>query len=166
MARPPSFADVYDEHVWHVYGFFAYRVSRREEAEDLTQTAWERALRAWPRYDPVRAQPLTWLMAIARNLLVDHYRADRPTEPIDGDEGALGAEGEPEPAGVAPELERALAQLSPREREVIALRYGADLRGPEIAELTDTSLGSVQQALSRALRRLRELMEEPAESTP
>ena len=159
-----SFADAYDEHVWHVYGFFAYRVSGREEAEDLTQATWERALRAWPRYDPERAQPLTWLMAIARNLLVDHHRAHRATEPIDDEEAIGGEVSDTASIGLAPELERALETLSPREREVIALRYGADLTGPEIAELTETSLASVQQALSRALRHLRETLTGQAES--
>src|SRR5689334_4950400 len=71
---PPSFEEIYDEHVWSVYGFFAYRLSSRVEAEDLTQQTFERALRAWSRYDEHRARPLTWLMAIAHNALIDHYR--------------------------------------------------------------------------------------------
>ena len=47
-----------------------------------------------------------------------------------------------------------------RERELIALRYGADLTGPEIAELTGLSLANVQQILSRSLRRMRNQLEE------
>ena len=47
-------------------------------------------------------------------------------------------------------------RLSRSERGVIALRFGADLRGPEIAELLDMSLANVQQIMSRALRRLRQ----------
>ena len=37
-----DFAEAYDEHVWSVYGFFAYRVRRRDDAEDLTQRTFER----------------------------------------------------------------------------------------------------------------------------
>src|SRR4051812_41886047 len=70
-------ARLFDEHVWDVYGFVAYRIGNRAEAEDLTQQTFERALRAWSRFDPSRAQPRPWLLAIARNLLVDHYRRDR-----------------------------------------------------------------------------------------
>jgi RNA polymerase sigma factor (sigma-70 family) len=165
MPRRTSFADAYDEHVWQVYGFFAYRVGGREEAEDLTQATWERALRAWPRYDPERAQPLTWLLAIARNLLIDYRRGERRTEPLEDDGLALGSTSGEQPGGLDPRLEIALETLSPREREVIGLRYGADLKGPEIAKVTGTSLASVQQALSRALRRLREEMGEHAESS-
>ena len=73
----PEFADAYDDHVWDVYGFLGYRLNSREEAEDLTQATFERALRAWSRFDPGRASVKTWLLAIARNVLIDHYRSDR-----------------------------------------------------------------------------------------
>jgi RNA polymerase sigma-70 factor, ECF subfamily len=160
-----DFAVVYDEQVGNVYGFFAYRVGNCGDAEDLTQQTFERALRAWPRYDPRRAPPGVWLMAIARNLLIDHYRADgrvqrEPLEEVP--EERLGSE-VPDPSfGLDPELAEALAALSPRDREVIALRFGADLSGPEIAELTEYSLDNVQQILSRSLRRLRTALEEKA----
>src|SRR5947207_3550579 len=108
---PPRFADVYDEEVWAVYGFFGYRVPTRELAEDMTQLTFENALRAWGRYDPSRGSPRTWLMAIARNVLADHYRRDRLVrhEPVPDDDAgvaALGTEPPPEPAGLAPDLER------------------------------------------------------------
>jgi RNA polymerase sigma factor (sigma-70 family) len=164
--RSLDFADVYDQHVFAVYGFFAYRVRGREEAEDLTQLTFERALRAWSRYDPAKAAPVTWLLAIARNLLVDHYRSDRtaaqaPLE--DAPEAALAVLGPQVSLGLAPELAAALESLSDREREILALRYGADLSGPEIAELCDLTLANVQQIISRSLRRLRERLASDAE---
>jgi RNA polymerase sigma factor (sigma-70 family) len=153
-----DFAAVYEEHVWDVYGFLAYRLRSRADVEDLTQQTFERALRAWERYDPSRASVATWLVAIARNLLVDHLRADHPERrtPLDWAEPE-GLPGEPDSyrLGIDPELERALAQLGEREREIVALRYGGDLSGPEIAELTSLSLANVQQILSRSLRRMR-----------
>ena len=58
MERPLSeeFSDVYDEEVWRVYGYFAYRLRSRSDAEDLTQLTFERALKAWDRFDPSRAE--------------------------------------------------------------------------------------------------------------
>jgi RNA polymerase sigma-70 factor, ECF subfamily len=160
MSTPerPSFEEVYDEHVWGVYGYFGYRLGSREMAEDLTQITFENALRSYDRYDPRRGSPLTWLVAIARNVLLDHYRRDRSDRhrPLADDEAAtaaLGAEAPAEP-GVSLELERALDSLAQRERELVALRFGAELRGPEIAELVGLSLANVQQILSRALRKL------------
>jgi RNA polymerase sigma-70 factor (ECF subfamily) len=91
-----DFSAVYDEHVWQVYGFFAYRMRTRADAEDLTQQTFERALKAWPRYDPSKASVGTWLIVIARNLLVDHFRADRssrqqPLDELDGSHDATRA---------------------------------------------------------------------------
>lgn len=157
-----GFADAYDEHVWHVYGFFAYRVRDRADAEDLTQRTFERALKAWSRYDPERAPVGAWLISIARNLLVDHYRADRSSkqEPLDAvGEEALGSEPPAPDLGLDPALAAALATLSPRDREIVALRFGGDLTGPEIAQLTGLALANVQQVLSRSLRRLRTELE-------
>ena len=77
LAGLDDFAEMYDDHVWDVYGFIAYRVADREEAEDLTQTTFERALKAWSRFDPERSSLKTWLIAIARNLVIDHYRSDK-----------------------------------------------------------------------------------------
>jgi RNA polymerase sigma-70 factor (ECF subfamily) len=153
-----DFSAAYDEHVWRVYGFFAYRLRSHHDAEDLTQQTFERALRSWGRYDPSRASVATWLVVIARNLLVDHLRADRTgrQRPLaDDDIDALVAPPDRHDLGLAPDLERALAELGDRERELIALRFGADLSGPEIAELTDLTVANVQQILSRSLRRMR-----------
>ncbi len=153
-----DFAGIYDEHVWRVYGFFAYWVRSRPDAEDLTQLTFERAFRAWNRYDEARGSVSTWLLAIARNLLVDHMRAGAaarhwPME--DADLNELAAAPDRLRLGIDPDLERALAELGARERELIALRVGGDLTCPEIAELTGLTLSNVQQILSRSLRRMR-----------
>ncbi len=167
-ADRPEFADVYDAEVWHVYGFLGYRVRSREIAEDLTQITFERALRAWDRYDPQRASVRTWLTAIARNTLIDHRRRGREQTEIAVEPGAadleLGGGVDRYSLGLDPGLAGALDALSDRDRELIALRFGADLSGPEIAALTGLSLANVQQILSRALRALRERLEEPAAS--
>jgi RNA polymerase sigma-70 factor, ECF subfamily len=165
-------AEVYDDHIWDVYGFFGYRLRSREPTEDLTQATFERALRAWDRFDPERASAKTWLLAIARNVLVDHYRAqgaqqERPLPDPDHSGAGLGAV-EPDERGLGPtpELAQALDQLGEREREVIALRFGGDLTGAQIAELTELSLANVQQILSRTLRRLRAVLDSAEAAEP
>lgn len=168
MSRGQSdFARVYSEHVWPIYGFLAYRLGDRDVAEDLTQATFERALRAWSRFDRRRSTERTWLLSIARNLLIDHHRRERHrrTEELDA-APPPSVPGPEEHADSNPELVSALAGLNDREREVIALRYGADLTGPEIAELLELSLANVQQLASRALRKLREMLERPAASVP
>ena len=167
LPRARDFSAVYDEHVWQVYGFFAYRMRTRADAEDLTQQTFERALKAWSRYDPAKASVGTWLIVIARNLLVDHFRADRssrqqPLDELDGGHEALRDAGDGPDLGLEPDLERALATLSAREQEIVALRFGGALTGPEIAEATGLSLANVQQILSRSLRRMRGVLDADA----
>jgi RNA polymerase sigma factor (sigma-70 family) len=162
---------LFDEYVWDVYGFVAYRIGDRAEAEDVTQQTFERALKAWRRFDPKRAQPRTWLLAIARNLIIDHYRRDRSSLHRRLGEGGvseaqLPSEEGPEALGVSPELTAALTTLSERDREIVALRFGADLRGPEIARLLGLSLANVQQILSRSLRKLRAELQDVVEAPP
>ena len=147
--------------MWDVYGYFTYRAVPAADAEDLTQLTFERALRAWERFDPARASARTWFLAIARNAYIDYRRRGRavrevplPTETMG--EKPLAARSNPsDPHGLDPELELAIRRLARREREVVALRFGGDLRGPEIAELLGISLANAQQILSRALRKLR-----------
>jgi len=157
-----DFRTACEEHMAELHAFFAYRLGSRAEAEDLTQETLERAFRAWARYDPSRASARTWLLAIARNLLIDHFRAsvNRHTLTLDDEPGLAATRVEPD-LGLDPDLAAALARLPEREREIIALRFGGDLSGPEIAALTGLSLANVQQILSRSLRRLRADLEGP-----
>lgn len=170
MVSRLDYGEVFEAHVWEVHGFFAYRLGSRAEAEDLTQATFERGLRAWGRFDPRRATARTWLLAIAHNLLVDHYRtrARRREVSLPEDLDAPASD-ERRDVGLDPALARALDELGERDREIIALRFGGDLTGPEIATVTGLSLANVQQILSRALRRLRaslETHEDPASERP
>jgi len=160
-----DFLRAYDEHASAVYGYLAYRVPTRADAEDLTQVTFERAFNAWDRYDPGRASVRTWLLAIARNALVDKNRRDRSTpyvslsERSDREAQLPHTPGPEADVGLSPDLAAALATLGRRERAVIALRFGADLRGPEIAQMLELSLTNAQQITSRALRQLRTELE-------
>jgi RNA polymerase sigma-70 factor, ECF subfamily len=153
---------VYRAHVDAVYAFFAYSVSR-STAEDLTSGTFERVIRSWRRYDPRRASERTWILSIARNLLTDHFRrqSHRDASSIDEHPGLVEALAGPDDSyervlGIDA-LRAWLAPLDEREREVVALRYGADLPATEVAEIMGLSATNVHQIASRALRRLRQL---------
>jgi RNA polymerase sigma-70 factor (ECF subfamily) len=155
---------VYRDHFDAAYAFLAYHVEAAV-AEDLTAATFERVVRSWARYDPVKGTERTWVLAIARNLLTDHFRAQRHREAVSTDEHPplldRLVEDEDPLAGrlSAQELARLLSPLSAREREVLALRYAADLTTAEIAGLLGLTAANVQQINSRALRRLRTRLE-------
>jgi len=153
---------VYRDHVGAVYAFFAYSVAHHV-AEDLTAETFERVVRSWGRFDPTRASQRAWILAIARNLLTDHYRKQhhRAGPSLDAQPElaeARSAAGRDDLADNQISFETVkgwLSLLAPREREIIALRYGADLTTSEIAASLGTSEANVLQISSRALRRLR-----------
>jgi RNA polymerase sigma-70 factor, ECF subfamily len=160
-----DFGRVYSEHVSIIYAFLAYRVGSRHVAEDLTEATFERALRAWSRFDPRRGSERAWLLAIARNLLIDSYRRDRTaqTEPI-SEQTSPSVPGPETRIDGGGELTDALATLSDRDQEILALRFGGDLDGPEIAERLGLTLANVHQISSRSLRKLRGLLEDPPDA--
>lgn len=155
-----DFVAAYERYLNDVYGYLAYRCPTRESAEDLTQVTFERALRGWGRFDPARASVRTWLLAIARNALIDELRRPVTEVPHDPEQAEdlldAGAPGpETTVLGPDPALAAALGRLQQAEREVLALRYGGGLTGREIAEMIGLSEANVHQINSRALRKLR-----------
>ena len=161
--RDAELRRVYREHVDAVFAFFAYSVSRAH-AEDLTSATFERVIRSWRRYDAAKASERTWILAIARNQLTDHYRRQRHRDAVSLDEhpmlaDTLAGADEGQRRLDRDEVRSWLADLGEREQFVLALRYGADLTARDIASLTDLSEANVHQILSRTLRKLRDRAE-------
>ncbi len=153
---------MYRAHVRAIYAFFAYSVDAHT-AEDLTASTFERALRAFERFDDAKASERTWLLTIARNALTDHFRRQHHRRGPSTDEhpallDALVSSEDPLAGQVTQETLRDwLSQLNERQQEVVALRYGADLSAREVAESIGISEANVHQITSRALRRLRDV---------
>ncbi|HUP31683.1 MAG TPA: RNA polymerase sigma factor [Gaiellaceae bacterium] len=154
--RSTSFAATAEEHLDDVYAYLVYLTRDPSLAEDLAADTFEKALRAWRRFDPSRGSARTWLCQIARTTALDWFRAEerrkrreeRAAEPEAADGGLS--------PGLSPELEAALRELSAGEREVIALRVLLDLDGDEAARVLGLSPTAVSTRLSRALKKLEE----------
>jgi RNA polymerase sigma-70 factor (ECF subfamily) len=141
-----------------VYAYVAYRIGDGPDAEDVTSEVFERAIRYRSTFDPGRGGPSAWLIGIARRCI-----ADRGVVPIDFrptlDE-ALSTDDLETKAVERLTLARAVGGLDDRSRELLALRYGADLKAREIGELMGLAANAVEVALHRALARLRTKLEE------
>ena len=152
----PTFASAAQAHLDDVYRYLLYLTKDGTLAEDLTADTFERALRAWARFDPRRGTVRTWLCQLARTAALDHFRAERRRR---GREERYARDREPDAeeltSGLSPELERGLAALSAAEREVIALRVVLELDGPSAAGVLGISQSACSTRLSRALDHLR-----------
>jgi RNA polymerase sigma factor (sigma-70 family) len=152
---------VYRENVGAVYAFFSYSVSH-ETAEDLTAATFERVVKAWSRFNPDTARPRTWILAIARNLLADHFRRQAHRHAVSLDEhpalaASLASRDDPAARLLSDDVVRDwLGRLEPREREVLALRFAADLSAADVARQLELTEANVHQISSRALRRLQD----------
>jgi RNA polymerase sigma-70 factor, ECF subfamily len=135
-----------------VYAYIAYRVGDGPDAEDLTSETFERALRYRKSYDPRKGEPVAWLLGIAKRCVDGRgprleFASEAPDEP-----GRADLE---EDVVRRLTVARAVSSLDERDRELIALRYGADLTARQIAELLGARTNAIEVALHRALGRLR-----------
>ena len=157
--RDRDFERLYAEHAQGLFGFLVYRTGDRVLAEDLVADTFERVLRSRTRFDPRRGRQKAWVYAIAMNLLRDNVRRGKAESRAleHAAVGAGAAEHWPHEAlGDRDEMRRALDRLSPEERDVIALRFGADLPVRDIATAIGESLTTTEGRLYRALRKLKE----------
>jgi RNA polymerase sigma factor (sigma-70 family) len=134
-----------------VYSYVAYRLGPGPDAEDVTSEVFERALRYRSGFDPRRGEPVAWLIGIARRCLADAGR--RPTD-VDAVELLPGRDLEAETVHRLT-VRAAVNGLDERDRELVALRYGADLTARQIGSVLGMRPNAVEVALHRALGRLR-----------
>jgi len=153
----PTFAAVVEAELDAVHRYLVFLTGNRAVAEDLTGETFEKAFRAWRRFDPRRGTPRAWLCRIARSAALDHFRAEERRRRREERYARGGAEVDEIVLGPSA-LEAAVAQLTPAEREVVALRVLLDLDGPTAARVLGISPTACSTRLSRALKRLEELM--------
>lgn len=155
----PDWEQVYAEQLPRVLNFFRYRLGDTADAEDLTARTFEKAWRARHRYRRDVAGFATWLLSIARNVAIDHLRARGREEPLEAAAAVPSSAATPEQQAVqhsdAQRLAALLATLSPRERELIAMKYGAEMTNRAIARATGLSESNVGTILHRAVESLR-----------
>ena len=143
-----------------VYAYVAYRLGHGAEAEDVVASTFERAVRYRHTYSPKRGEPMAWLVGIAKHCMNDAVSSREPSVPLDPERDGAAAFEEASLDRLA--LREAVARLSERDQELLALRYGADMSARSIAQLTGSRTNAVEVALHRAVARLREELEPPA----
>jgi RNA polymerase sigma-70 factor (ECF subfamily) len=150
---------VYAEQLPHIYSYFFVRTADRALAEDLTSLTFEKAWRGRHGYRPERAALATWLLVIARNVAASHFRrpsgAELSLDGVDVTSPAIALDEMVQRQDDLARLRRLVADLPEREREIVALKYGAGLTNREIAKLTGLSESNTGTLLHRTVQRLR-----------
>jgi RNA polymerase sigma-70 factor (ECF subfamily) len=168
-----AFEALYRESRDDVFAYVAGLLRDRSAAEEVTSAAFEKAWRKRRQIDPERGSARTWLFGIARNTALDELRrlSRRADLPDDGSAEPGAPFGPPvgpsggDPAEVAirrTALRQAMATLSGRERELIALKFFAGLSNSEIAEVIGASESNAGTRIHRVVEKLRRSFDEAA----
>lgn len=140
--------------------FVARRVRARADAEDLTARVFVAFVERLRDYDRGRGSVRGWLLAIARNAIIDHFRRARPTAPAGELLDALPCDAAGPLDGLLEreqldQLAAIVRGLDPEARELLALRFADGLRHREVAAILGLQEAAVKQRVSRILRDLR-----------
>ena len=160
-----ALSQIYERYAPAIYRYIYYRVGERELAEDLQADVFVRMLEGMHRYED-RGWPISaWLYRIAHDRTIDtlRRRTSRPQVPLeawggtcDGPETSVGAQIEYE------ELSRTLAHLTDEQRQVIQLRFLAEMSTQEVAQQLGRTEGSVKALQHRGIQSLARHMQPAA----
>lgn len=165
QSDPQAFATLYDRYVDRIFSY-AYRQTGDEAlAQDVTSATFEKALRHLRRYRWQGKIFCAWLYRIARNEAIGLHRKQRLLAPLEWARGSSpDSEQTVERRQQADELNRALANLAGKDREVLTLHFFEELSSAEVAEILGCTTNSVYVRLHRAQERLRKELERLAQA--
>ena len=164
-----SFRGFYERTARSLWAYLSRACGDPALADDLLQDAYYRLLRA-ALPETTEAHRKNYLFRIATNLLRDHWRRHKPTEPLPESESESESQSDQTMLGFAhysadqirqqSDLSRALATLKPRERELLWMAYVEGFSHKEIAASVGLKAGSIRLLLFRARHKLAGLLHE------
>jgi RNA polymerase sigma-70 factor (ECF subfamily) len=164
-----AYGILYETHLDRVYRYVYYRVGSTAEAEDLTEQVFLKAWEAIERYEARGVPFIAWLYRLAHNLVVDHYRARRPTMPLEdvaeAEEPGANTLDAVESELDAEEVRLAVRKLSPEHQQLIVLRFVEGMSHAEVAQITGKTEGATRVVQYRALQSLAKAMQGERETS-
>ncbi len=157
-----SISCLYETHHPAVFRYLYYRVGDRETAEDLTSEVFLHMVRSLAHYKDHGISFQAWLFKIAWNLAVDHFRKTSASPQLALSENLPSSEAEPAAAVerrlTTESLRWGLSKLSADQRDVVVLRFVADLPIAEVARTLNRSEDAVKGLQRRGLVALRAIL--------
>ncbi|MDP3740739.1 MAG: RNA polymerase sigma factor, partial [bacterium] len=156
-----AFSEIYDLYFEKIYRFVYFRVNHRQVAEDLVADTF---VRAWDRLEDIDeiGSFNAWLFQIARNLVIDYYRAKKPDIDLDSLENILTYDD-----NIIDRTDLSLKQeifldtiskLTSDQQVVIKLKFLDELENHEIAKILNKNEGAIRVIQHRAINELKKLL--------
>ena len=155
-----EFEKLYCESFGLVYSFVRARMKCDADAEDIVAEAFMKAARSFSTFDPARAKFSTWVVTIARNCMISHFRKERMTSALDDvPESAVAVEGGQSAIDDRELALQLLGVLDDEERALVLLKYREDMRNVDIAREMNMNPSTVSTVLARAIGKMRACLE-------
>lgn len=155
------FSHIFETYYKRIYNYIYYRVNCNYTAEDLTSQVFEKILLKIDTFKESKAPFEVWMFAIARNVVNDYFRSIKKHRffSLDNIMELFSRDKNPEDMTITAEtndnLMRSLKTLSLREQNIIALKFGGNLKNIEIAEILNISESNVGVILYRTMKKLK-----------
>ncbi|WZL73411.1 sigma-70 family RNA polymerase sigma factor [Clostridiaceae bacterium 35-E11] len=160
-----DFAHIFETYYKKIYNYIYYRVNCQYTAEDLVSQVFEKAMIKINTYAKEKSPFEVWLFIIAKNTLHDYFRRSRKYSFLSMDtiKEFISKRRSPEDmveiSETRDKLLLTLNSLNPRERNIVSLKFGGELKNVEIAEVLNLSESNVGVILYRAMKKLKRELE-------
>lgn len=158
-----AFGMLYEHFIRPIYNFIYYKTHHKETAEDLASKTFIKAYQSLHMFNDDRGPFSAWLYQIARNLVIDHYRAQKPLLNVEDVWDLSSSEDIESDTDTKLKLEKIkvyLQDLSSEQRDIVIMRIWQEMSYSEIATALGKSEASCKMSFSRSMRKLREIIPE------
>ncbi|MEK4464125.1 sigma-70 family RNA polymerase sigma factor [Paenibacillus sp. FSL H8-0315] len=155
-----EFIRMYDTYYQRVYKYICYRINNHHAAEDICSQVFETVMCKYYSFSQEKSNFEVWLFAIVRNAVTDYFRAQkkRSYTSLDSLLELIFPKPSPEELAIREDnnqaLFKALSKLREKERNIIAMKYGAGLKNSEIAQIMGVSESNIGVVVYRSLKKL------------
>jgi RNA polymerase sigma-70 factor (ECF subfamily) len=160
---PSDFERMYEDYFPKVYNFIFYRLLHKQDSEDLVSEVFLKVARNIFTFDAQKASLNTWIFTIARNTLTDYFRRRKTNASLDNcGDAFLGIDFAEQFEAIENDnrksVYKALMQLDDRSRQIMALKYFAELNNREISRLTGINESTVSTICLRGREKMRKYL--------
>lgn len=159
-----EFTKIYKQYYKRVFKYICYRINDQHMAEELCSQVFEKIIEKYNSFSGDEKTLESWIFTIARNTVTDYYRTKEKKFHFSLDYiiDMISPKPSPDELILTKEnnsyLFEALSRLNEKERSVVSLKYGADLKNTEIAKLMGLSESNVSVILYRSLKKLKKIL--------
>lgn len=159
-----SFENIYSRYYTPILAYFIKRIGNRSDAEDLTSEVFLYCFNNYDTYDSSKSSVATWLYLVAKSRFYNYCRDRKQTEDIDDYSNIIEdtnnlVERAVYLSELRAQLNEALNELTERQKRIVVMKYFEGMDAEEIATILDTNANNVRVQLSKALKRLRTVVE-------